>query len=122
MFPQNLKDPSNSTTVIAASIGASIAILMTLLTILVITVALIWIYKRRSSKQKLYTILHSAEALENKYNIQPDPIQQQDSPQIYDEIHFNPFTGQTKYIPQTVKLQIISIISLFLSHILNSWR
>ncbi len=79
-------------------IGVSIAVLLILSTALIITATvLIWSYKRRSSKQvnncSLYFTL-------NRRAGQPQPLQQE-SAQLYDQIHLSPSTGQTEYVPKS---------------------
>ena len=83
------------------TIGVAIAILLLLSTILVITVVvLIWIYKRRSVKQELYTdSSYSILSRDSGQQIQPQSIQH-DSAQLYDQIHLSPSTGQTEFVPK----------------------
>jgi hypothetical protein len=78
------------------AIGVSIAILLILSTALIITaIVLIWSYKRRSSKQVNNSSPYSTL---NRRAGQPQPLQQ-DSAELYDQIHLSPSTGQTEYIP-----------------------
>ena len=80
------------------AIGVSIAMLLILSTILIITATvLIWNYKRRSSKQvnngsPYFTL--------NRRAGQPQFLQQ-DSAQLYDQIHLSPSTGQAEYVPKS---------------------
>ena len=90
--------PPNSITGTVA-IGLSIAILIILSTILIITViVLIWSYKRRSAKQNLYTD-SSYSTLSRGFGqqIQSQSVQQH-SAGLYDQIHLSPSTGQTEFI------------------------
>jgi hypothetical protein len=78
------------------AIGVSITMLLILSTALIITATvLIWSYKRRSSKQVNNCSPYSTL---NRRAGQPQPLQQ-DSAELYDQIHLSPSTGQTEYIP-----------------------
>ena len=87
-----------SKTVITA-IGVSTVILLILSSALIITVVvLIWSYKRRSAKKQLYTDnSYSTLSRGSGQQIQPQSVQQ-DSAQLYDQIHLSPSTGQTEFI------------------------
>ena len=93
--------PPNNTIRITA-IGVSIVILLILSTILIIIViALIWSYKRRSAKQKLctdcsYSTLSRASGPQTRTR-----STQENSSELYDQIHLSPSTGQTEYIPKS---------------------
>ena len=90
--------PNSVTGIIA--IGVSIAILLILSTILIITVVvLVWCYKRRSTKQNLiYTDSpYSTFSRETGQQIQPQSLQN-DSTKLYDQLHLSPSTGQTEFI------------------------
>ena len=80
-------------------IGVSIAILLILSIILIITVVvLIWSYKRRLTKRNTdssYSVLSRG----TRQQIQPQSIQQ-DSAELYDQIHLSPSTGQTEFFPK----------------------
>ena len=98
--------PPNSVTETIA-IGLSIAILIILSTILIIiVVVLIWSYKRRSVKQNIYTD-SSYSTLSRGFGqqIQSQSVQQ-DSTQLYDQIHLSPSTGQTEFISERVSANI----------------
>ncbi len=70
--------------------------LLILSTTLIITATLlIWSYKRRYSKQVNTCSPYSTL---NRRAGQPQPLQQ-DSAELYDQIHLSPSTGQTEYIP-----------------------
>jgi hypothetical protein len=70
--------------------------LLILSTILIITATvLIWSYKRRPSKQVNNSSPYSTL---NRRAGQPQHLQQ-DSADLYDQIHLSPSTGQTEYIP-----------------------
>jgi hypothetical protein len=88
------------------AIGVSIAMLLILSTTLIITATvLIWSYKRRSSKQVNNCSPYSTL---NRRAGQPQPLQQ-DSAELYDQIHLSPSTGQTEYIPnETANVSQIS--------------
>ena len=93
--------PNSVTGVIA--IGVSIAILLILSTILIIiVVVLIWCYKRRCTKQNLtYTDSpYSTFSRETGQQIQPQFLQN-DSTELYDQIHLSPSTGQTEFISKS---------------------
>ena len=83
------------------TIGVSIAILLIISITLIITfVALVWNRKRRSAKQNLYTdSSYSILSRGTGKQTQPQSIQQ-DSAQLYDQIHLSPSTGQTEFIPK----------------------
>jgi hypothetical protein len=69
--------------------------LLILSTMLIITATvLIWSYKRRYSKQMNNCSPYSTL---NRRAGQPQPLQQ-DSAELYDQIHLSPSTGQTEYI------------------------
>jgi hypothetical protein len=71
--------------------------LLLLSTILTITATvLIWSYKRRSSKQVNNCSPYSTL---NRRAGQPQPLQQ-DSAELYDQIHLSPSTGQSEYVPK----------------------
>ena len=95
-----------SKTVITA-IGVSTVILLILSSILIITVVvLIWSYKRRSAKKELYTDnLYSTFSRGSGQQIHSQSVQQ-DSAQLYDQIHLSPSTGQTEFIPKSESTNI----------------
>jgi hypothetical protein len=71
--------------------------LLILPTALIITASvLFWSYKRRSSKQLNNSSPYSTL---NRRAGQSQPLQQQDSAELYDQIHLSPSTGQTEFIP-----------------------
>jgi hypothetical protein len=75
------------------AIGVSIAMLLILSIILIITATvLIWGYKRRSCKQ-----VNNCFSTLNRRAGQPQ-LSQQDSIELYDKIYLGPYTGQTEYI------------------------
>ena len=79
------------------AIGVSIAMLLILLTTLIITVVvLLWSYKRRLMKQKMTDSTYSTL---NRRTGQLQSVQC-DSPELYDQIHLSPSTGQTEFIPK----------------------
>ena len=93
--------PTSVTGVI--TIGVSITILLILSTILIITVVvLIWCYKRRSTKQNLiYTDSpYSTFSRKTGQQIQPQSLQN-DSAELYDQLHLSPSTGQTEFISKS---------------------
>ena len=100
-YKNETQSPPNSITKIIA-IGVSIAILLILSTILIIIVTvLIWSYKRRSAKQKLCTDgSYSTLCRESGLRTQTQ-FTQENSSELYDQIHLSPFTGQTEYIPKS---------------------
>ena len=80
------------------AIGVSIVMLLILSTILIITATvLIWSYKRRSSKN---VTNFSPYSTLNRRAGQPQALQQ-DSPELYDQIHLSPSTGQAEYTPNS---------------------
>ena len=92
----------NSVTGVNA-IGVSIAILLILSIILIITVVvLISCFRRRSTKQNLtYTDSpYSTFSRETGQQIQPQSLQN-DSAELYDQIHLSPSTGQTEFISKS---------------------
>ena len=100
-YKSETQSPPNSATRIIA-IGVSIALLLILSTILVITVILlIWSYKRRSAKQKLCTY-SSYSTLSRGSGLQTQTRStRENSSELYDQIHLSPSTGQTEYIPKS---------------------
>ena len=99
-----LKDQSKTVTI---AIGVSTVILLILSSALVITVVvLIWNYKRRSAKKKLYTdTSYSTLTRGTGQQTQPQSVQQ-DFAQLYDQIHLSPSTGQTEFIPKSESANI----------------
>ena len=94
-----LKDQLNSVTEIIA-IVVSLAILLVLSVALIIMVVAL-IYKRKGVQKKLY--IDSSYSTLNRgtgQQIQPQSLQQ-DSAQLYDQIHLSPSTGQAEYIPKS---------------------
>jgi hypothetical protein len=89
------------------AIGVSIVMLLILSAVLIITTTvLIWRYKRISSKQTQKN--SSPYSTLNRRAGQPQPLQQ-DSAELYDQIHLSPSTGQTEYIPnETANVSQIS--------------
>ena len=89
------------------AIGVTIAILLIISITLIITVViLVWIYKRRAAKQNLYTdSSYSILSRGTGQQTQPQSIQQ-DSAQLYDQIHLSPSTGQTEFIPKSESANI----------------
>ena len=92
---------------VTTAIGVSTAILLILSSALIITVVvLIWSYKRRSAKKELYTDnSYSTLTRESGQQIHSQSIQQ-DSAQLYDQIHLSPSTGQTEFIPKSESTNI----------------
>ena len=83
------------------TIGVSITILLILSTaLIIIVVVLIWSYKRRSAKQKLYT--DSSYSTLSRGCVQQAQSRsiQHDSTELYDQIHLSSSTGQTEFIPK----------------------
>ena len=94
-----LKDQSNSVTEIVA-IVVSLVILLVLSVALIITVVAL-VCKRKGVQKTFY--VDSSYSTLNKgtgQQIQPQSLQQ-DSAQLYDQIHLSPSTGQTEYIPKS---------------------
>ena len=92
------QDQSNNVTAIVASI---VILLVLSVTLVIIGVVLIWGYRRKVAKQKLYTD-SSYSTLSTRgtgQQVQPQHLQH-DSAQLYDQIHLSPSTGQTEYIPK----------------------
>ena len=82
------------------AIVVSIAILVLLVVALVIIVIAL-VYKRKEAQKKFY--IDSSYSTLNRgtgQQIQPQPLQQ-DSAQLYDQIHLSPSTGQPEYIPKS---------------------
>ena len=97
-----LKDHLNSVTERVIAIVVSIAILLVLLVALVIIVVAL-VYKRKGAQKKIY--IDSSYSTLNRgtgqqVQIQPQSLQQ-DSAQLYDQIHLSPSTGQAEYIPKS---------------------
>ena len=101
-------DQSNGVTVIIA-IGVSIAMLLILsITLIIIVIVLIWNYKRRSTKQKLYTdSSYSTLSRGTGQQIQPQSIQH-NSAELYDQIQLSPSTGQTEFIQKCAESENIN--------------
>jgi hypothetical protein len=83
------------------AIGLSTVILLILSSALIITVVvLIRNYRRRLAKQELNTDA-SYSTLNRDSGIQVQPrSNQQNSDELYDQIHLSPSTGQTEFIPK----------------------
>ena len=93
-----LKDQSNSITEIIA-IVVSLVILLVLSVALIITVVAL-VYKRKGAQKKFYRdSSYSTLNRRTGQQIQPQSLQQ-DSAQLYDQIHLSPSTGQTEYVPK----------------------
>ena len=88
------------------AIGVSIVMLLILSTILIITATvLIWSYKRRSSKQVNNSSPYSTL---NRRAGQSQALQQ-DSPELYDQIHSGLSTDQAEYIPKSETANIYNV-------------
>ena len=99
-------DPPNNTTRIIA-IGVSIVILLIVSTILiVIVIVLVWSYKRRSAKQKLYTDCSYSTLSRASGPQTRTRSTQENSSELYDQIHLSPSSGQTEYIPKNESANI----------------
>ena len=89
------------------AIGVSIAILLIISITLIITVVVLFCSnKRRATKKRFYTdnsysTLNRGSGLQ----VQPQSIQN-DSAQLYDQIHLSPSTGQTEFIPKSESTNI----------------
>ena len=95
-FTTDTTDKSNSSIEIIATV-VSLSILSIILIITVVVV--IWSYKRRSVKHKLNT--DDAYSTLNRGSRQTQQqTTQQDSAELYDQIHLSPSTGQTEFIPK----------------------
>ena len=100
--PNNVMKRGQSNTAVIIGIGVSTAILLILSSALVITAAVLIInYRRRSAKQKfnndtLYSTLNRGS--EQQVQLQ---FMQQNSNDVYDQIHLSPSTGQTEFIPKS---------------------
>ena len=75
-------------------------------TLIIIVIVLIWSYKRRSSKQKIctdcsYSTLSRASGPQTRTR-----STQENSSELYDQIHLSPSTGQTEYIPKSENADI----------------
>ena len=80
-------------------IGVSTAMLLILSTIPIITAAVvIWSYKKKTAKN--VNINFSPYSTLNRRAGQPQSLQQ-DSYQLYDQIHLSPSTGQAEYVPKS---------------------
>ena len=88
---------SNTAAIIA--VGVSTAILLILSSALIITAAVLIInYRRRSAKQKLNNdTLYSTLNRGFEAQVQSQ-LTQQNSNELYDQIHLSPSTGQTEFI------------------------
>jgi hypothetical protein len=87
-------------TMIIASGVSTVILLILSSALIIITVVLIRNYRRRSAKQELntdasYSTLNRGSGLQ----VQPQSTQQ-NSNDLYDQIHLSPSTGQTEFIPQ----------------------
>ena len=89
------------------TIGVSIAILLIIsITLIITVVVLVLNRKRRSAKQNLYTDRsYSILSRGTGQQTQPQSVQQ-DSAQLYDQIHLSPSTGQTEFIPKSESANI----------------
>jgi hypothetical protein len=87
-------------TAIIAIVVSTIILLILSSALIIIAVVLIRSYRRRSAKQQLntdasYSTLNRGSGIQ----VQPRYIQQ-NSNELYDQIHLSPSTGQTEFIPQ----------------------
>ena len=90
-------DKSNSFIEIIAATVVPMAILSI---VLIITVVLLtWSYKRRSVKHKL-NVDDTYSTLNRGSRQTRQQTTQQDSAELYDQIHLSPSTGQTEFIPK----------------------
>ena len=85
---------NNFTEIIATAVSMTILSIVLIITL----VAIIWSYKRRSAKKcELYD-----DSSYSTLNRRPGQVQlhsiQQNSAELYDQIHLSPFTGQTEFI------------------------
>ena len=93
---KTLIDKSNNSIEIIATV-VSMAILSI---VLIITVVLLtWSYKRRSAKHKL-NVDDTYSTLNRGSRQTQQQTTQQDSAELYDQIHLSPSTGQTEFIPK----------------------
>ena len=97
----NVKNRGQSNTAAIIAIGVSTAMLLILSSALIITAAvLIRNYRRRSAKQDFYTdALYSTLNRGSEQQVQHQYMQQ-NSNDLYDQIHLSPSTGQTEFIPK----------------------
>ena len=86
------------------AIGVSIVILLVLSTILIIIV--VAFYKRRSAKQKFYTDCSYSTLSRASGPQTRTRSTQENSSELYDQIHLSPSTGQTEYIPKSENADI----------------
>ena len=93
--------PASKSNTVVIEIGVSTAILLILSSALIITaVALIINYRSRSAKQELNNdVLYSTLNRGSEQQVQPQSTQQ-NSNDLYDQIHLSPSTGQTEFIPK----------------------
>ena len=94
-FTTDTKDKLNSSIEIIATV-VSIPILLIVLIITV--VALIWSYKRRSAKHKVNVDDTYSTLNRGSRQTRRQQITQQDSAELYNQIHLSPSTGQTEFI------------------------
>ena len=97
----NVMQRSQLTTAVIIAIGVSTTILLILSSALVITAAVLIInYRRRSAKQDFHTdALYSTLNRGSEQQVQHQYMQQ-NSNDLYDQIHLSPSTGQTEFIPK----------------------
>ena len=96
-----MKNRGQLNTAAIIAIGVSTAMLLILSSALVITAAvLIRNYRRRSAKQDFHTdALYSTLNRGSEQQVQHQYMQQ-NSNDLYDQIHLSPSTGQTEFIPK----------------------
>ena len=92
---KTLIDKSNSSIEIIVTV-VSIPILVIVLIITVVAL-IIWSYKRRSAKHK-FNVDNTYSTLNRGSRQTQQQTTQQDSAELYDQIHLSPSTGQTEFI------------------------
>ena len=103
------KMPRGQSKAAIIAIGISTAILLILSSALtIIVVVLIRNYRRRSAKQELYNdSSYSTLNRDSELQVQPQ-YTQQNSNELYNQIHLSPFTGQTEFISKSQNKNINS--------------
>ena len=104
---------SQSNTAIITIVVSTVGLLILSSALIIAAVVVIRNYRRRSAKQQLdtdapYSTLNRGSRLQ----VQPQSTQQ-NSNELYNQIHLSPFTGQTEFIPNLkLKIQTIHITAL----------
>ena len=92
--------PNSNTGTIAIGVSIAILIILSMTIIIIIIIVLIWCYKRKSTKQKLYTD-SPYSTLSGEIGQQIKSTQNDPADSLYDQVDLRSSTGQTEFIPKS---------------------